>query len=313
MIQTDSDQSLNLIKEQQTKARLVYDMLSKVMYEESVMLFNAINNAADLLGSDYNAVVSEMTDETLEYIENNPYVVLAGGAARDWWRGQPAKDMDMYIMLHNVREFWGSCNRKLGVKGSLIDYKNNNGVERNYFVDDPKNKDKRNPIMAYIGDKMIENGMLFTKLVDKTIAGDYRNQFIACVFEMHLDGHVFDLIFMDSSKAGPVYLPSKKTFWRLSFLDFSREEDELVKDPTPGAFVISTYDYNICRAYYDFNAQRVVVMDEFIEDFKNKTLTIYSGCDTNLLHNAIYRHLPKLVEKFPNFKFNPVKSEQEEK
>lgn len=305
-VKATMEQSLKLIKEQQEAAGKIYRLFSQLLESETLEL-----EGVDLLD------IENYDEDYLEDVRKNAYITVAGGAPRDWYLGMPARDMDMYFLTSDFDKFFknlsnGQYPSQWYVrKGAVRVVGGVESLERDYFGNNQVN---RSPLLIWLGDRLIENGYMFTKLKDKSYGeGVYKNPVIACVFELELEGHTFDLIFLTNKKEGVVYVDEYKSFVRITATNYLKNERV---DPNTGLtinhahgsfgdFVIGTYDFNICRAYYDFSSEEIVTSQHFLDDINNKTLTIMNGSDRGLLYRAIFNHYAKLKVKFPDFTFNP--------
>lgn len=290
------EQSLNLIKTQQELAKMMYELMGGLLKEQT--LVNAGVDITEFLDDEY---------DELEEITDNPFIVVAGGAARDWHMGNPARDIDMYLLIKNFNDFhkqmFGKWPNKVYQDPQILrDYYINSGLESDLL--------RRTPLLVWIGDYLVEKGIGFTRMRDKSYSKEnhYRdNAFMTAVVEVEIQGQEFDLIFFSGERTGSIVVKEHEKPARVEF-NVTINNTVLGDKATMsfGDFVISTYDFNICKAYYDFNVGSIITCDYFIEDVNNKTLTIVQGLPAGSLKHGIFKHYPKLQQKFPDFKFNPI-------
>lgn len=291
LIEHESSAISIAIKEQQLISKRVYEFMGNLLRDET--LLNAGVKQEEYLDDDY---------DELEDIISVPYITVAGGAPRDWYLERPARDIDMYILIKDFDKFF---HKRFGEWPSRF-YKEPE-LEREYFTDKPEN---RTPLAVWLGDTLLQHGFKLTRLKDKTRMLD--NQYNGCrfmrsVIEIDVDGHTFDLIFFDSYARGTIVYKENNDKTGIEF-DTTIEKFVLGDNPklSFGEFVVATFDFNICKVFYDFTLEQIITCDYFVEDVENKTLTILQGVSNSSLKQGIFKHYPKLQDKFPSFRFNPV-------
>jgi hypothetical protein len=298
MITQDSAQSLNLIKHQKEMYKLVHNALAQLIKKD--ILYKIGYTQEEIEDDDF----VEDIDEVLSGAD----IVLAGGAPRDWYFGNAARDMDIYICPN---EFDKTLYDLCGEKYYGIYYRAKLAFaampERDFHLSRLlKDKEEgKNILLEVLGDNLLSNGVNFTSLRDKSVGEtDYTNPFIRLVYELKFNGCQFDLIFLKSNAEGPVVF--KLAEENITFQTTSPKDMLSTGDFSFGDFVVSTYDFDICRAYYDISLDEVFVNDLFLSEIKNKTLTIYGEYGTRSLHATVFKHYNKLKIKFPDFEFNPI-------
>ena len=291
----------------------------------------------------FTRVLNEENSTSAEYL---PEIVIAGGAARDWYIGNAARDIDIYVAAPE-RNWWKRFLFQNGEldgtsKVNLANLYKDTDFSREYHTNG-QNGQTINPILGWLGHQFVINGLTAFSLIDKTCidskpdSPSYCSKHISFVFELKYKSEQFDIIFIDVTEPTLLHLNEKKSQELINQItkvpnfpkgfsvekpstdtpDWTKEETYNIVEVGAdyicsktilsfGEFVTSTYDIDICRAWYSLENDSLFVCESCRRDINNKTFTYYTGMSRNSIWSTLYRHLPKLQSKFIGFQLNPV-------
>ena len=281
----------------------VYHILGDALFEQWADIYRYSNtltgndaltrstNSEDFINSLNENEEEGEGEEIKQHIKDNPYIAVCGGAPRDWSLGIPARDIDMYILF--TREMFKVYRKRLQDKFGG-DYESSYlSTIKSFFI------------MAGLKDKVDFELTSKTKEEEET---GYKSKIgIEVVLSLKFKGVEFDLIFVNAAAYIDIFYERNMYVTDATYVPSRGSSSFLlnVDSLTPEEFICFTFDFNICKCYYDQRTGDVVRMFSAEEDFKNKTLSLVKKQGTQL-SQSIYKHYPKLVKKFPDFKFNPI-------
>jgi hypothetical protein len=306
--------------EQKQIAKEVFDVLKEFMRDETLKIYNL---DVESLKKDFDGDSEDFYEsEDIYGLVESPFITVCGGAPRDWYFGNPANDIDMYIGVKHMTKWYDGFRSAESEADRItcLDYDFYgplcHGWYGNSLYNDPKKDFKTVPernffseecvnnAMKILGKFLIKRGITFTHLYDKSYRFYKQEYAISCmslVFEMTYKGQVFDLIFIDLDKKTGLF-DKDMNFTYLKFLDKEW-------DGTFGQYIYGTYDFDICRAEWNPQLDQITVSQSFIESLNSNKINLYSCIPVNCLRNAIFKHYPKLIAKFPNMKMEFIKKE----
>jgi hypothetical protein len=214
---------------------------------------------------DHSEFLENLDNETRQTMIDNPFVVIGGGAPRDWSLNQPCRDVDIYIYIDT---FWVS----------LMDKQ----------TKAPYNS-ARNPYMS-IKEYLEKKGL--TNLSDKSNnrGGDYGSNKVMYVVGAEYKGMTFDLIFMTLRKTVAFFSIDNDNY-------FSNSPFNLIKQGKMLESIWMTYDVNICQFAYEWQGDKILFSSKAEKGMQDKIIEI-SFFDNDMKWVS---HFQKLVKKFPEF------------
>jgi len=206
--------------------------------------------------------VNNLSDSVKNDIINNPFVVIAGGAPRDWYIGNTCRDVDVYIYVHTK---WMSF----------------------------KDLEMRNSGKTFSFLEMLQKSNLpFTDYKEKTNSrmGNYGKQQIIGVIECEYKGLTLDLIFRSINRTSSRFDP---TLGSVAFYNYEYiQKGKIIES------IWETYDMNICEFAFDPNTNTIISSEEAEKGLVNQEIIIKL---INTEAGAWIKHYNKIVEKFPTF------------
>lgn len=191
--------------------------------------------------------------------------IIAGGAVRDSYFKKPINDIDIFIydVDHDPDQLAIQSSRKAGTILEKLDARI---ISRIFDIKSgsPRHYSSTNVIST--GEDFV--AMCYTQFQSLS-SGSYGpdNRFITSIINMVKNHQLYQFISVNID---------------------------------PIEYVTKQFDVNLCKAYCDGTRMRYT--QDFLEDARNKTLTINPKLTEEEHYHTMQIHLPRLQTKFPDFR-----------
>lgn len=213
---------------------------------------------------EFQEYVNNLESSVIKDLVENPFMVVAGGAPRDWYLGNPCRDVDVYIYVHtkyisNIDVLLK--NTQKGASFSFLNFVQNFGLNFDLVTEKTNNR-------------WMQYG---------------KNQLISVV-EVTYKGLTFDLIFKALNKEQMLPDYSKESLVKTCPMKYIMKGQIFES-------IWNTYDTNVCEFGFDYKTNTILKSPRAELGLSEKVLRV------NVIGNDMYwiKHYNKLVDKFPDF------------